>query len=140
MEAVASNWSSIHNNTINGHAIVAAVITNGKITIPITFKTWYSAKTFPERHQTRIQLAQELMNEIKTQYPYLMFLLDGAFSSEDMLRFCERNFIKFCMRFNSNKKVVIAGLTEPLIFDFCHSAKSFEFNDQIACFPVANFM
>jgi hypothetical protein len=109
MEAVASNWSSIHNDTINGHAIVVAVITNGKITIPITFKTWYSAKSFPERHQTRIQLAQELMIEIKAQYPNLMFLLDGAFSSENMLRFCERYFIKFCMRFNSNKKVVIGG-------------------------------
>ena len=109
MEAVARNWSSIHNDTINGHAIVAAVITNGKITIPITFRTWYSAKSFPERHQTRIQLAQELIIEIKAQYPNLMFLLDGAFSSEDMLRFCESNFIKFCMRFNSNKKVVIGG-------------------------------
>lgn len=107
MEAVAYNWSATHNDTMKGHAIIAAVITNGRMTIPMTFKTWYSAKTFPDRHKTRIKLAQALMIEIKTQYPNLMFLLDGAFSSEDMLRFCTTNKIKFCMRFNSNKKVVI---------------------------------
>ena len=107
MEAAAPNWSSIHNDTMNGHAIVAAVITNGKITIPLTFKTWYSEKTFPDRHKTRIKLAQELMIEIKSQLPDLMFLLDGGFSSEDMLSFCMTNEIKYCMRFHSNKKVVI---------------------------------
>ena len=94
---------------MKGHTIIAAVITNGKITIPITFKTWYSAKTFPDKHKTRIKLAQELMIDIKSQYPNLMFLLDGGFSSEDMLRFCETNHIKFCMRFNSNKKIVIGS-------------------------------
>jgi len=109
MEAVAPSWSSAHNTTMKGHTIIAAVITNGKITIPITFKTWYSEKTFPERHQTRIKLAQEIMVEIKSQYPNLMFLLDGGFSSEDMLRFCETNRIKFCMRFNSNKKIIIGS-------------------------------
>jgi hypothetical protein len=107
MEAVAYNWSSTHNDTMKGHAIVAAVVTNGKITLPMSFKTWYSEKDFPDRHQTRIKLAQELMIEIKSQYPDLMFLLDGAFSSEDMLRFCITNKIKYCMRFNSNKKIVI---------------------------------
>lgn len=109
MEAVAPNWSSAHNTTMKGHTIIAAVITNGKITIPITFKTWYSEKTSPEKHQTRIKLAQALMLEIKSEYPNLMFLLDGAFSSEDMLRFCETNHMRFCMRFNSNKKVVIGS-------------------------------
>jgi hypothetical protein len=107
MEAVARNWSSIHNDTMNGHAIVAAVITNGKITIPITFKTWYSKEAFPDRHKTRIILARELMIEIKSQLPDIMFLLDGGFSSEDMLSFCVTNKIRYCMRFNSNKKVVI---------------------------------
>jgi len=109
MEAVALNWSSSHDSTMRGHAIVAAVITNGKITIPITFKTWYSQKLFPDRHQTRIKLAQSLMIEIKARFPNLMFLLDGAFSSEDMLHFCQSNKIKFCMRFNSNKVVVIGN-------------------------------
>ena len=107
MEAVAKNWSGSHDTIMNGHAIIAAVITNNAITIPINFKTWYSQKTFPDRHKTRIQIAQELMIEIKKEYPDLMFLLDGAFSSEDMLRFCTSNKIKFCMRFNSNKKIVI---------------------------------
>lgn len=107
MEAVAYNWSGVHDSIMRGHAIVAAVITNGELTIPINFKTWYSEKTFPDLHKTRIELAQIIMIEIKTLYPNLMFLLDGGFSSENMLRFCTTNQIKYCMRFNSNKKVVI---------------------------------
>ena len=54
IEGVAYNWSSTYNDTIKGFSVVVAVITNGRITIPITFKTWYSSKDFPDRHKTRI--------------------------------------------------------------------------------------
>lgn len=109
IEAVAYNWNSIYNDTMKGYSIVAAVITNGKITIPITFKTWYSSKDFPDKHKTRIELAQELMIEIHKKVPGLMFLMDGAFSSEGMLSFCRKHKMRYCMRFHSNKKVVING-------------------------------
>jgi hypothetical protein len=94
---------------MKGYAIVVAVITNGKITIPITFKTWYCAKDFPDKHKTRIELAQALMIEIYKMIPGIMFLMDGAFSSEGMIAFCRQYKMKYCMRFHSNKKVVING-------------------------------
>lgn len=109
IEAVAYNWNSTLNDTTKGFSIVAAAITNGKITIPITFKTWYSEKDFPDKHKTRIELAQALMIELQTMIPGIMFLMDGAFSSEGMLRFCRTHKMKYCMRFHSNKKVVING-------------------------------
>jgi Transposase DDE domain len=114
IEAVAYNWSSTHNDTLKGLAIIVAVITNGKITIPITFKTWRSSKEFPDKHKTRIELAQELMIEINKKAPGIMFLMDGAFSSEGMLSFCATNKIRYCMRFHSNKKVVINGKEEQV--------------------------
>lgn len=107
IEAAAYNWNSTHSDTMKGYAIVVAVITNGKITIPITFKTWYCAKDFPDKHKTRIELAQALMIEIHEMIPGIMFLMDGAFSSEGMIIFCRTNKMKYCMRFHSNKKVVI---------------------------------
>ena len=107
IEAVAHNWNSTHGDTMKGFSVVASVITNGKITIPITFKTWYSEKDHPDKHQTRIELAQALMLEIQKIAPHIMFLMDGAFSSEGMIIFCRTHKIKYCMRFHSNKKVVI---------------------------------
>ena len=109
IEGAAYNWNSTINDSMKGYSIVAAVVTNGKITIPITFKTWYSAKDFPDRHKTRGKLAQSLMTEIYKMLPNVMFLMDGAFSSEDMIRFCRLNKMKYCMRFHSNKKVFING-------------------------------
>lgn len=109
IEAAAYNWNSTYSDTMKGYAIVVAVITNGKITIPITFKTWYCAKDFPDKHKTRIELAQALMIEIHKMTPGIMFLMDGAFSSEGMIIFCRTNKMKYCMRFHSNKKVVING-------------------------------
>lgn len=109
IEAVAYNWNSIFCDTMKGYSVVVAVITNGKITIPITFKTWYSEKDYPDKHQTRIELAQALMIEIHKMIPGIMFLMDGAFSSEGMLSFCRAHKMKYCMRFHSNKKVLIAG-------------------------------
>lgn len=109
IEAVAYNWNSTFCDTMKGYSIVAAVITNGKITIPITFKTWYSEKDHPDKHKTRIELAQALMIEIYKMIPGIMFLMDGAFSSEGMLIFCRAHKMKYCMRFHSNKKVVIDG-------------------------------
>ncbi len=109
IEAVAYNYSSTHSDTIKGLSIVVAVITNGRITIPITFKTWLSSKQFPDKHKTRIELAQQLMIDIQMQAPGIMFLMDGAFSSEGMLRFCLEHKMKYCMRFHSNKKVIVDG-------------------------------
>ena len=109
IEGVAYNWNSTFNDTMKGYSIVAAVITNGKITIPITFRTWYCAKDFPDKHKTRIELAQALMVEIHNMAPGIMFLMDGAFSSEGMICFCRTHKMKYCMRFHSNKKVVING-------------------------------
>lgn len=109
IEGVAYNWSSTHSDTIKGLSIVVAVITNGKITIPITFKTWYSLKDFPDKHKTRIELAQGLMLEIHNKVSGIMFLMDGAFSSEGMLSFCLKHKMMYCMRFHSNKKVIING-------------------------------
>lgn len=109
IEGAAYNWNSTINDSMKGYSIVAAVVTNGKITIPITFKTWYSAKHFPDRHKTRIELAQSLMTEIHKTLHDVVFLMDGAFSSEDMIRFCRTNKMKYCMRFHSNKKIVISG-------------------------------
>jgi Transposase DDE domain len=109
IEAVAYNWNSTFNDTMKGYSIVAAVITNGKITIPITFKTWHCAKDFPNKHKTRIELAQMLMIEIQAMAPEIMFLMDGAFSSAGMISFCRTHKMKYCMRFHSNKKVVING-------------------------------
>lgn len=114
IEGVAYNWSSTHSNTIKGFSVVVAVITNGKITIPITFKTWYSSKDFPDRHKTRIELAQDIMLEIHRKADGIMFLMDGAFSSEGMLSFCQKHKIMYCMRFHSNKKVIINGNEDQL--------------------------
>jgi len=109
IEAVAYNWNSTINDTMKGFSVVAAVITNGKITIPITFKPWLSAKDFPDKHETRIELAQALMLEIHKMLPGIIFLMDGAFSSEGMLCFCRLHKMRYCMRFHSNKKVIING-------------------------------
>lgn len=114
IEAVAYNWNSIYGDTMKGYSIVAAAITNGKITIPITFKTWYSEKDFPDKHKTRIELAQILMIEIQKIAPEIMFLMDGAFSSEGMISFCRKHKMKYCMRFHSNKKVIIRGQESQL--------------------------
>jgi hypothetical protein len=107
IEGAAYNWNSTINDTMKGFSIVAAVVTNGKITIPITFRTWLSAKDFPDKHETRIKIAQHLMIEINAKVPGIMYLMDGAFSSKDMLAFCREHKMRYCMRFHSNKLVVI---------------------------------
>ena len=100
IESASFNWSGIRKGPAKGLSVVAAVLTNGKVTIPLGFRQWFSKKRFRDKHKTRIELAIELMIEFKDRFPDATFVLDGAFTSKMMLSFCGSNKIRYCMRFH----------------------------------------
>ena len=76
-----------------------------KITVPFDFKFWINEK-FTDVYKKKTDIVQLLILEfvkiIKTDY----VSLDGAFASDGMIKFFQKNLIHFCMRIPRNRVVI----------------------------------
>lgn len=89
--------------TTKGLSMVVIAWTNGSITIPINFTFWFSKNVFTDGYKTKIELAQELINQLYGMVDFKGVLLDGLYASKAMMEFLNFRNIKFTMKMPSNR-------------------------------------
>lgn len=99
----------IYNSSLKrperGLCIVVIAWTNGDITIPIGFDWWFSKKIDKEKHQTKIKIAQKLVNSVYDITYFRKLLADAAYISVDMIAFLNGLQVSFITRIHSSRKV-----------------------------------
>lgn len=90
-----------------GLSLGFAVWSNGKVCIPLTFETWLRKKDIGNSYKTKIDLAKELIAFAKGIIPFSEVMLDGAFVSEEMLKFLDEQKSYFTIRIPCNRVITI---------------------------------
>ncbi len=91
-----------------GLSLGAIVLAGKNMTIPLDFCIWKQKKYCEEgKYKTKNELAKDLIREIVSKdikFKYASF--DGAFASEDFLKFLDELEIKFVMKIQANRVIV----------------------------------
>lgn len=88
-----------------GLSMVTIAWTNGRITIPLSFKFWFSKNVIDSGYKTKIQLSQDLIADLSEYIDVKGVLLDGLYASKNMMKFLNARSINFEMRMASNRVI-----------------------------------
>ena len=114
------NYDSSDHKTYRSLCAVVAVITDGKIAIPIDEAIWTSKEFAQDTYATKWELAQKLISKIRQELPIYMLLADGLYAVFAFLKWLISQGIKFEMRFHSNRVINDKGVE-------CQIRKSLKF-------------
>lgn len=105
IEGTDDNYSPSDGSIHRSLCTVVAIITDGRFVIPITHDIWASKELNKENHQTKWQIAQQLIEEIHSELPIYELLADGLYAIHEFFLWLISKNIKFDMRFHSNRSV-----------------------------------
>lgn len=105
IEGVHLVYNSSLRRPERGLCIVVIAWTDGEIIIPIGFDWWFSKEIAPEKYQTKIKIAQRLINNVCEAKSFTRLLADAAYISVDMIKFLNNLKIEFVTRIHSSRKV-----------------------------------
>lgn len=114
IEGVGDNFDSADKTTYKSLCSVVAMLTDGKIAIPITQAFWTSKELNPTNYKTKTELAQDLTLEIYELIDISMVIADGLYATQLMMQWLIDKKILFEMRFHSNRVVEINGSNKSL--------------------------
>lgn len=109
IEGTCDNYDSTNKTTYRSFCSVVAVLTDGKIAIPIDQEFWLSEEFAKNEYLKKWQVAQILVQKIYSLLPVYMFLADGLYAVVDFMKWLISNQIKFEMRIHSNRVIEIEG-------------------------------
>lgn len=104
-EGIGPVYDSVTKDTVNGYKIVLICWTNEKTTIPLGFKFWLPEAISLDAFKTKLELAKELVIDVKDYINFDAVLLDGLYASDDMMSFFEHHKIKYYMRLPRSRKI-----------------------------------
>lgn len=117
IEGTSDNYDSSDKKVYRSLCSVVAVITDGRIVIPVTQDIWTSKELHPDTYQTKWQIAQKLILQIQQELSIYMFLADGLYAVHEFLEWlCEKN-INFEMKFHSNRVINNHTYTGQIKYD-----------------------
>lgn len=105
IEGVHLVYNSSLRRPEKGLCIVVIAWTDGEIIIPVGFDWWFSKEIAPEKHETKIKIAQRLINGVCASKYFTRLLADAAYISVDMVKFLNSLKIEFVTRIHSSRKV-----------------------------------
>ena len=110
LENLGHVYDSANEREIKGYTLVVICWTNQEITIPVSFG-FYIPKNVEHKgpHKTKLEIAQELIAELKGFILFKHILLDGLYASNDMMSFLEKNGLIYFMRLPRNRIVTFDG-------------------------------
>jgi Transposase DDE domain len=112
IEGSSDNYDPVTKTTVRSLCTVVAMITDGKIAIPVVHKLWTNKEFCPEDYyQTKTEIAQELIEKLIGQIPIKIILMDGLYATVDMIKWLNRKNLLFEMRFHSNRRIVFNTLS-----------------------------
>lgn len=104
------NYDPSDHKTYRSLCAIVAVITDGKIAIPIDKEIWISAEFAQDVYEKKWELAQGLIEKIRQELPIYMLLADGLYAIFDFLKWLISKDIRFEMRFHSNRVINDKGI------------------------------
>lgn len=106
MEGVGQLYSSLTRKPVKGYGHVVICWSNGEVTIPLYSKIWISKELRGNTpHETKLDVARELVSRFQHSIPFQYVLLDGLYASTDMMEFFQEQKINFFMRLPKNRLV-----------------------------------
>jgi SRSO17 transposase len=109
IEGSGDNYDSSNGRTYRSLSTVVAALSNGKFVLPVHHEFWIKKEVDTDKYKTKIEIAQELIQQLRGPIRINMIILDGLYASEDMLYWLDKNDMKYEMRFHSNRKIFDSG-------------------------------
>jgi hypothetical protein len=106
IEGTSDNYSSGEHRRQRSLNPVVALLSDGRIGIPITLKMWTSFEFDPENYHTRSALALKIVEEVRQHIEINVVILDGLFATKEMFEKVQCNVE---LRFHSNRVVIKNG-------------------------------
>lgn len=100
IEGVQYHFSSSKRIRINSQCIVVITLSDGRTTIPVSFKLWMSQGTYK-----KTDLLQQLLTEMQQYIEIDILFADGLYATRNMIQWLIYKKLKFEMRFHSNRVV-----------------------------------
>ncbi len=100
LEGLDRVWNNAEKRQVVGYKVVIMAWSNGVVTIPLDFRYWHK-----DMGKTKLELAQEMLTEWREKIQVDMVLMDGLYSSNEMMKFLDRLEVFFIMRLPKNRKV-----------------------------------
>ena len=104
-EGLSFVHDSASSKVANGYKIVLICWTNKIVTIPINFQFWLPEEITMNQFKTKLEIAKQMIDELKNKIDFLAVLLDGLYASDDMMSFFEANGNVYYMRLPRNRRV-----------------------------------
>ena len=101
IEGTSFGYSSTAKKVIKGLNLVVLAWSNGRTTIPLGFKLWKSKAQMGPNYKTKLELAQELLLQFKNRVKYNHIFADGAYSSQNMMWFFQKNRFRYVQEFRT---------------------------------------
>lgn len=124
IDHLAHDYDGVIRRATRGLSLMVISLISGGSTIPLDFSFWENKtdKTGPKKqkpnkkdklnskYKTKITMAIELIKAWKDLVAFTYIAMDGAFLSEEMIKFMESEKFMYTMRAARNRKVIIDGL------------------------------
>jgi hypothetical protein len=108
IEGSGDNYDPVSKQVFRSLCTVVAMLTDGKIALPVLHKLWVKKELSSlGRYQTKVEIAQELIEQLSGKIESKIVLMDGLYATLDMIRWCNKRKLSFEMRFHSNRKVAL---------------------------------
>lgn len=114
IENVTYDRDGCSNRIEKGLSIGLAVWSNDQVTVPLAFNNWHRKVDVPDSYKSKIELAKEMILDLRQKIAFKKILMDGAFSSLNMLSFCMNQEFDFAFRIARNRKINVDGVIEQL--------------------------
>jgi len=91
-----------------GLRLLVASVTNGRYTIPIMGQFLFSKEVLQDSIQSKDQIVKGMIKKAVALFPNatITVVVDGAFATQELLRWCVEECIRIECRMHSNRKVV----------------------------------
>jgi hypothetical protein len=124
IQNLALDYDGVLRRPAKGLSVMVASLLMGGNVIPLDFSFWKNSKKKKKsrnkkskgkkikdpNYKTKIELAIELIIAWKELILFDYIAMDGAFSSEAMISFLDRENLKYSMRIARSRKVIINGV------------------------------
>jgi hypothetical protein len=114
IEGVEENWDSSIKKAVPGLKMVTALLTDGKINIPINAIPYVSKKLTEGFYKTKSAIAISIIDSCDKLYKIKRFFADAHYATKEMLKFLKERQINYLMKIHRNRIVTIGKKTGQL--------------------------
>lgn len=120
IDHLSTDYDGVTRRVVQGLSIIVIALICGGSLIPLDFSFWGNkaaddkkyrqGKSRSATYKTKIELAMELIDRLRSFIDFAYIAMDGAFSSEAMIAFLEKYSLKYTMLIPRNRKILIDGI------------------------------